>query len=143
MAIIPPFQTVRFILLIMLATLLASCSLTEGEPRVTVCQKVVANLLDVSDIDWKYQEVTTEDQANITVSLSFDVHDTLDNEPHTDSLTASCVYSYSDVAEYEVVGNEYESSPTEVYINDKMVGHYTLTKAINSVMLDTTKGLLK
>lgn len=135
----------RIFLILFGVTILSNCSLNEGEPRVTVCKKVVTVLLDISntDIDWKHEQIQTEELANITVSLNFDVHDNTNNDEHTDNLNAACVYAYSDVAEYDVVGNEYDGSPTEVYLNDKMVGHYTLTKTVNRVMMDAAKGLFE
>ena len=122
---------------------LSSCSLSEGEPRVTVCQKVVQKLLDVPEVEWKKSHIETEELSRITVSLMFDVSSKSGGHEYVDTLSAVCVYAYNDIAEYDVVGREYEDSPTDVYLNDKMVDHYTLMKTVNSVMGDAIKGLFE
>ena len=142
MAMMKPFFTAS-LTLILSAVLLSACSLNEGEPRVTVCQKVVQKLLDVPNIDWQESHTETEALSKITVTLLLSVTDKTENDEHKDTLSAVCVYAYNDIAEYDVVGQEYESSPTDVYINDKMVGRYTLTKIVNSVMGDAVKGLFE
>lgn len=134
----------RTIVIFLFSTLfLSSCSLSEGDPRVTVCQKVVQKLLDVPEIEWQESHTETEELSSITVSVLFNVEDQSDSHEHVDTLNAVCIYAYNTIAEYDVVDREYEDSPTDVYINDKMVGHSTLTKAVNSVMGDAIKGLFK
>ena len=130
------------ILLLVISTFLVSCSLSEGEARITMCQKVVQELLEVKEIEWREQHEKTEALSNITVSLLFDVHEqSKEHDEHTDTLTAVCVYAYNDIAEYDVVGHEYEDSPTDIFINDKMVGRLSLTEAASKVMLNAAKGI--
>lgn len=142
MAMMKSFFTAIFAFLLA-ALLLSACSLSEGEPRVTVCQKIVQKLLDVPTIDWQESHSQTEAFSKINVSLLFTVTDNTEGHEHIDTLTAVCVYAYNDIAEYDVVGREYEDSPSDVYLNDKMVSHYTLTKTVNSVMGDAVKGLFE
>jgi hypothetical protein len=140
-----------FIPLILLMTLsLSACSNDNLKDRISFCKAVVQQLLEVPVIDWESAQKKTEENSAITVHLAFNIHEKnidLDDPKkaklHTDRLSANCIYAYSDIAEYEVVGQEYAESPTEIYINDKMVGHFTLTKAVNAVMLNAAQGLFK
>ena len=138
-------QKARSIILILLSCsfFLSSCSLSEGEPRITMCQKVTQKLLEVPEVNWLEQYEETEELSKIIVHLLFSVNDKTEDGEHTDTLTAVCIYAYNDIAEYDVVGREYEDSPTDIYINDKMVGRLSLTKAVNAVMLNAAKGIFK
>lgn len=128
-------------LLFISGTYLTGCSLSEGEPRITMCQKVVQELLEVQEVKWHEHQEKIEALSSITVHLLFSVNEQSKNDEHTDTLTAVCVYAYNDIAEYDVVGREYEDSPTDIYINDKMVGRLSLTKAVSKVMLNAAKGI--
>lgn len=123
---------------------LSACSSDNLKNRVSVCKAVVKQLLEIpanTAIDWEAQQQTTEAQSAIMVHLKFNIHEQIKDELHSDAFTASCFYAYSDIAEYEVVGQEYAESPTDIYINDKMVGRFTLTEAVNAIMLDAVQGL--
>jgi hypothetical protein len=120
---------------------LSSCSLNKSDSRITLCQAVVQKLLAIPAIDWQEHQQKTSVNSAITVRLLFSIHEEINGELHSDNFSASCIYAYSDIAEYEVVGHEYAESPTDVYINDKMVDRLTLTKVISTVMLDIAKGL--
>ena len=101
-------QKALFITLIFLSCsfFLSSCSLSEGEPRITMCQKVTQKLLEVPEINWLEQHQETEELSKIIVHLLFSVNDKTENDEHTDTLTAVCIYAYNDIAEYDVVGRE-------------------------------------
>ncbi len=137
--------------LILLITLsLGACSNDNLKDRISFCKVVVQQLLEVPVIDWESAQKKTEENSAITVHLAFNIHeknidldDSKKEKSHIDRLSANCIYAYSDIAEYEVVGQEYAESPTEIYINDKMVGHFTLTKAVNAVMLNAAQGLFE
>ena len=134
----------RFLIILSLLTTmlsLSACSSDNLKDRVSVCKAVVKQLLEVPAIDWDVHQQTTEAQSAITVRLAFNIHEQINDQTHSDHLSANCIYAYSDISEYEMVGQEYAESPTNVYINDKMVGHFTLTKAVNAVMFDAAKGL--
>jgi len=124
--------------------LLSACSSEHLNDRTRVCKAVVIQLLEIpasSEIDWKAQQESIAAQSAITVHLKFNIHEQVNNESHSDYFSATCLYAYSDIAEYEVVGQEYAESPTDIYINDKMVGRFTLTEAVNAIMLDAVQGL--
>ena len=137
-------------LILLMSLSLSACSNDNLKDRISFCKAVVQQLLEVPAIDWEFTQQKTAENSAITVHLAFNIHEKdIDlNDPkktksHTDRLSANCIYAYSDIAEYEIVGQEYAESPTEIYINDKMVGHFTLTKAVNAVMLSAAQGLFK
>jgi hypothetical protein len=140
-------QRFLYSLVLLLSLLsLSACSSDNLKDRISVCKAVVKQLLEIPvavEIDWEAQQQTTAAQSAVTVRLKFNIHEQVNDDLHTDHFSASCVYAYSDVAEYEVVGHEYEDSPTDVYIYDKMVGRFTLTEAVNAVMLNSVQGLFK
>lgn len=137
-------------LILLMSLSLSACSNDNLKDRISFCKAVVQQLLEVPTIDWESTQQKTAANSAITVHLAFNIHeknidldDPKKEKSHTDRLSANCIYAYSDIAEYEVVGQEYAESPTEIYINDKMVGHFTLTKAVNAVMLNAAQGLFK
>lgn len=137
-------------LILLMSLSLSACSNDNLKDRISFCKAVVQQLLEVPTIDWESTQQKTAANSAITVHLAFNIHeknidldDPKKEKSHTDHLSANCIYAYSDIAEYEVVGQEYAESPTEIYINDKMVGHFTLTKAVNAVMLNAAQGLFK
>jgi len=145
MAMKPQRALCNLVLLFSLLSL-SACSSDNLKDRVSVCKAVVKQLLQIPvavEIDWEAQQQSTAVQSAIIVRLKFNIHEQINDDPHTDHFSASCLYAYSDVAEYEVVGQEYTESPSDVYINDKMVGRFTLTEAVNAVMLNAAQGLFK
>ena len=123
---------------------LSSCSSEQLKDRISICKAVVKNLLEIPMavvVDWESQQQTTEAYSAVKVNLKFNVHEQIKGELHSDHFNATCLYAYSDIAEYEVIGQEYAESPTDIYINDKMVGRFTLTEAVNAVILNAVQGL--
>jgi len=135
------YKYLKKIVMLSASLFLFACSLNEGEPRVTFCQKVGHVLVNEPEIDWIGNTQETDAYSQITVNLLFNVEDSVENDKHTDRLSAICTYAYNDIAEYETLDHEYEYSPTDVFINGKMVGRYTLMKAVNKVMTKAFKGL--
>lgn len=134
----------RYLIILCSLFTLSACSSDNLKDRVSVCKAVVKHLLDIptnSTLDWEAQQETTDSQSAIMVHLKFNIHEQIKDDVHSDAFSASCFYAYSDIAEYEVVEQEYAEAPTDIYINDKMVGRFTLTEAVNAIMLNAAQGL--
>ncbi len=116
-----------------LMAVLSSCTLNEGDPQTTLCQKLTAHLMSANNVQWKETSKTAGADKSILVTVRWDSKDSQGVLP----MQASCHYpSNEDDAgeDFDVnVNDEYQSLPDSVVINGQQVRQQDLYTAIQKV----------
>jgi hypothetical protein len=121
---------------ILLALLLTGCTLNEGDPQTTLCQKLTAYISN-TDVQWGNARKTPQADKSMKVEVA-----SSDN-----SLTGMCIYrSDADDAgkDYDVnILDGYQNIPTSMVINGNPVPTKQLYVAIQKVTGQSVKDTLK
>ena len=121
----------KWILTVGATAVLSGCTLNEGDPQTTLCQKMTAHLMNVQDITWGESSRNAGEDLNITVRWdSQDKNGTL-------PMQANCLYlSNADDAgeDYDVNTEvEYQNVPFKMTINGQAIRNQDLSKALMRV----------
>ena len=125
-------------LLIAIST--SGCTLNEGDPQVTLCQKLAENLSKNPQLNWD-QSTKKPLQDN---SIKVDVRTSKDNST---TLKGSCIYLTNEDAageDFEInVEAEYQNLPDSMVVNGKQIATNDLYRAIQKVTGQSVKDTLK
>jgi hypothetical protein len=131
-------NTVKVLLIMTsLAVAMSSCTLNEGDPQTTLCQKLTAHLMTAEKIKWnKATKVpTTGEHLQITVGF---------NNTDGSVTEATCTYGLNDRDEgedYEVNPDEFVNIPDSMIINGQEVRmqdlHISIQKVTGQAVKDT------
>ena len=112
---------------------LSSCTLSEGDPQITLCKKLTAHLMDKQSEQWGESSKTTLDNNAKKVSLNWDSKDA----NGTLKMTASCRYladNDTDNEEYDMNSSDgYYTLPDSLTINGEVTDQKSLYIAIHKV----------
>jgi len=125
---------------LLFAIVSSSCTLNEGDPQVTLCQKLSENISQNAQLNW--------DQATKTPlqdkSIKIDVRTSKDNST---TVKGTCIYlSNEDGAgeDFEMnVEEEYQNLPNSMIVNGKQIITNDLYRAIQEVTGQSVKDTLR
>lgn len=116
-----------------ITAILSSCTLNEGDPQTTTCQKLTAHLMNVKNIEWKEASKAPGADKSMQVTVNWDSQDNSGTLP----MQASCRYltNENDAGEdFDVnVDAEYQGVPASMIINGVATRSQDLYKAIHKV----------
>jgi hypothetical protein len=116
-----------------MSVVLSSCTLNEGDPQTTICQKLTAHLMNASGVPWKETSKVPGADKSMNVTVRWDSQDANGTLP----MQASCRYlSNEDDAgeDFDVnVEAEYQGVPASMTINGQAVRSQDLYTAIHKV----------
>ncbi len=125
------------ILTVLLSLTLNACTLNEGDPQTTLCQKLTEQLSGFSNVEWSSATKTPQKDK----SMKVEVHSS------GKSLQGICIYqSDEDDAgeDYDVnILDSYQNIPTIMVINGKPATTRELDIAIQKVTGQSIKDTLK
>ena len=126
-----------FFAALLLPLLLNACTLNEGDPQTTLCQKLTAQLAGYSNVQWSSATRTPQKDKSLKVEV----------RSSGKSLHGICIYqSDSDDAgkDYDVnILDSYQNIPTIMVINGKPVTTRQLDIAIQKVTGQSIRDTLK
>ena len=112
---------------------LSSCTLNEGDPQTTLCQKLTEHLMNAQGVQWGEVSKIPGADKSMNVTVRWNSQDASGSIP----MQASCVYlSNEDDAgeEYDVnFSAEYQSVPDSIVINGQAVRQQDLYTAVHKV----------
>ena len=122
----------RILLTLPLVFILATsgCTLNEGDPQITLCQKLAESLSHNSQLNWdKAIKTPLQDK-----SMQVEVHTSMDNST---TLKGVCIYlSDADDAgkDYDVnILDSYQNLPASISVDGKQIPTRELYRAIQKV----------
>ncbi len=112
---------------------MSGCTLNEGDPQTTLCQKLTAHLMTADNVQWgEVSKVAGADK-----SMNVTIHWESTDDKGTLPMQASCIYlsDENDAGEdYDVnVTDDYQSVPDSMVINGQPVRIQDLYTAIQKV----------
>ncbi|MEE9303601.1 MAG: hypothetical protein V3U84_07420 [Thiotrichaceae bacterium] len=114
-------------------TALNGCTLNEGDPQTTLCQKLTAHLMNASGVQWGGVSKVPGADKSMNVTVRWESQDASGTIP----MQAGCTYlSNEDDAgeDYDMnTGAEYQSVPNRMVINGQAVRQQDLYTAIHKV----------
>lgn len=133
-------QKVILALPLVFALASSGCTLNEGDPQTTLCQKLAENLSHNSQLNWdKATKTPLQDK-----SMQVEVHTSMDNST---TLKGVCIYlSDADDAgkDYDVnILDSYQNLPTSITVNGKEIPTRELHRAIQKVTGQSIEDTLK
>ncbi|HHL18612.1 MAG TPA: hypothetical protein ENJ33_02635 [Thiothrix sp.] len=116
---------------------MSSCTLNEGDPQTTLCQKLTAHLMTAEKVKWnKVIKVPTPGE-HLQITVSF-------NNADGSVTEATCTYGLNDRDEgedYEVTPDEFVNIPDIMVINGEEVRlqdlHTSIQKVTGQAVKDT------
>ncbi len=129
-----------FTLPLTMALMTSACTLNEGDPQVTLCQKLSEDLSKNGALNWDQATKTPLQDKSIKV----DVRTSKDNST---TVKGTCVYPTNEDAageDFEInTGDEYENLPNSMVVNGKQIEINELYRAIQNVTGQSVKDTLK
>ncbi len=121
---------------LVLSVALSGCTLNEGDPQITLCQKLTAHI-GKANVDWGKATKTPQNDKSMKVEVRAASH----------SLNGVCIYkSNADDAgqDYDVnILDGYQNIPTRMVVNGQVVTTRQLHIAIQKVTGQSVKDTLK
>ena len=108
----------------------SSCTLNDGDPQTTLCQKLTEHLMNTPAITWG--DVSKVEGDNLQVLVKFESKDDQGVIP----MNAVCVYGANQNADDEegpLLAAKYENIPESMSINGQQVRTQDLYKSIQRV----------
>lgn len=116
-----------------MAAILSSCTLNEGDPQTTLCQKLTAHLMDEQNVQWGESTKTTTTNNAAKVSLNWNSQDANGST----AMTANCIYladKNADDEDYDMnVVDGYYNIPESIIINGTETDPMSLAIAVHKV----------
>ncbi len=118
---------------VLLVVLLGGCTLNEGDPQTTLCQKLTTHLMNTGEVQWGQTSKTPGEDRSMNVTIRWDSQDAEGTLP----MQATCRYLSNeddDGQEYELnIVEGYQSLPDTIIINGHQVRQQDLYTAIQKV----------
>ncbi len=112
---------------------LSGCTLNEGDPQTTLCQKLTAHLMNAQGVQWGETSKTPGADKSMNVTVRWESQDASGTIP----MQAGCTYlSNEDDAgeDFEMnIEGEYQGVPDNMVINGQAVRQQDLYTAIHKV----------
>lgn len=123
----------KWIITLATTAVLSSCTLNEGDPQTTVCQKLTTHLMSAQAITWGESSRNPGADKSLNVTVRWDSQD----ENGTLPMQANCLY-LSDEDEsgedYDVnIEDGYQHVPFSMTINGQTIRSQDLSKAVMKV----------
>lgn len=117
---------------LVLGTLLSACTLNEGDPKTTLCQKLTAHLMseNYDSVVWQAPSSVEKPDEHLLLTVRY-------SKEGSDNITqATCLYPHhndQNGEDYEVMPDDYENTPDKMSINGSAVRLSDLHRAIQRV----------
>lgn len=130
------------IFLLSIGLSLGACTLNEGDPQSTLCQKLTAHLMNENEANITWGETSRVEKKNehLLLTVRFDKTDNQGSIP----MHATCLYPHHNEQQgedYEFMPQEYQNTPESMTINgqDVRIGdlHTALQKVTGQSIKDT------
>ena len=111
-----------------LSVALSGCTLNEGDPQTTLCQKLTEHLMTANGVTWDEAKKVPGEDLKVTVSF---------NNEDGSTTQATCVYGANDRdqgEDYEFNPDSFLNTPDSMVINGKAVRTGDLHTALQKVM---------
>lgn len=127
---------------IFLALISGGCTLNEGDPQTTLCQKLTEHISLNPQLNWDSAVKTPQKDK----SMKVEVHTSKDNST---TVTGVCIYltdANDDGTDYDVnILDGYQNIPSHISVNGRQVPtkelHVTIQKVTGQSVKDTLKKL--
>lgn len=120
-----------------LAFTMSSCTLNEGDPQTTLCQKLTAHLMTAEKITWNKAKKVPTSGEHLQITVGF-------NNENGSVTEATCTYGLNDRDEgedYEINPDEFVNIPDSMIINGQEVRlqdlHTSIQKVTGQAVKDT------
>lgn len=118
----------------------SGCTLNEGDPQITLCQKLAESLSQNAQLNWDQATKTPLQDKSMKV-------DVLTSKDNSTTVKGSCIYLTNEDAageDFEVnTGDEYQNLPNSMVVNGKQIVTNDLYRAIQKVTGQSVKDTLK
>lgn len=130
MEMIKKVKTSKLFIMSSLTTIMimSSCTLNEGDPQTTLCQKLTAHLMAETNVTWN-QAVKNPSDDRLQITVGF-------NREDGNTTQAICTYGLNNRDEgedYELDPDKYVNLPDSMAINGRVVRTQDLHTAIQKV----------
>lgn len=116
-----------------LAVVLSGCTLNEGDPQTTLCQKLTAHLMNAQNVQWGETSKAQDAEKSMIVNIRWNSQDANGTLP----MNATCIYlsDENDAGEdFDVnVEDGYQSIPHKITINGQAIRDQDLHTSIQKV----------
>lgn len=116
-----------------IVVILNGCTLNEGDPQTTLCQKLTAHLMNQGEVQWSETSKVPGPDKSMQVTIRWEHQDSSGTLP----MNATCIYlsdENDDGEDYDVnIIDGYQGVPDSLTINGQLIRDQDLYTAIHKV----------